>query len=231
MPAKIIRTPDDPHNSRAVVYSPDHDDKTRTRPLGHIYYDRKTGRMMVREKVRPRYFVGLDLGQTSDYTAMAVVEKTEAGLSVSSLERVNGRPYPNIVSRVADYLSRPPLADQYLLVVDATGVGRGVVDMIRSAGISPIALTITGAARVTGSKRAPRVPKVDLIEGLLLAFQSGTIKIAAELEHAPTLSRELTELRRKISANGHVSFGVWREGEHDDLILALAMAVWTAERP
>lgn len=56
------------------------------------------------------------------------------------------------------------------------------------------------------------------------------LSIAQDQEHAPTLARELTEMRVKISASGHDSYGVWREGEHDDLVLAFTLALWIAER-
>jgi len=31
-------------------------------------------------------------------------------------------------------------------------------------------------------------------------------------------------------ATGHDSYEAWREGDHDDLVLAVAMACWTGER-
>jgi hypothetical protein len=116
------------------------------------------------------------------------------------------------------------------LVIDATGVGRPVVDLFRASGLDPTAVTITGADRATGNFRSARVPKRDLVNVVLLALQAGTLTIPAELEHAPTLARELAEMRRKVSVNGHDSYGVWTDGEHDDLVLALALALWLAER-
>jgi hypothetical protein len=35
----------------------------------------------------------------------------------------------------------------------------------------------------------------------------------------------------KVSLDtGHDSYGAWREGTHDDLVLALACALWCGER-
>jgi hypothetical protein len=34
----------------------------------------------------------------------------------------------------------------------------------------------------------------------------------------------------KITAAANEVFGVWREGQHDDLVLAVAIAAWLAER-
>ena len=36
-------------------------------------------------------------------------------------------------------------------------------------------------------------------------------------------------IARQLSAAGHDSYGAWREKAHDDLVLAVAMAVWVGE--
>jgi len=33
----------------------------------------------------------------------------------------------------------------------------------------------------------------------------------------------------RVSATGHEQYGSWRDGEHDDLVLAVAMACWRAK--
>jgi hypothetical protein len=46
------------------------------------------------------------------------------------------------------------------------------------------------------------------------------------------LRAELLNFRVKINlASGHDSYEAWREGDHDDLVLAAAMAVWSARAP
>ncbi|PLT97187.1 hypothetical protein [Sinorhizobium medicae] len=232
MPLKIVRDFSDPNHTRRVIYEPDRADAPRTRPRGSLYVDPDTGRWRSRrDEASPvKYFVGLDLGQAVDFTAFAVVEKGETGLAVPHLDRVRGLSYPQLVKMTADLMGRPPLAGASQLVVDATGVGRAVLDMLRSADLQPVAVTIHGGDKVTGARRAPRVPKRDLINTLLVVLQAGALKISSELQHAGTLARELSEMRRKLSAAGHDSYGVWRDGEHDDLVLALALAVWRAER-
>ena len=42
------------------------------------------------------------------------------------------------------------------------------------------------------------------------------------------LLREMTEMRVKMTGSGRERFGAWREGEHDDLVLAVALACWAA---
>jgi hypothetical protein len=51
--------------------------------------------------------------------------------------------------------------------------------------------------------------------------------------HAATLRAELKNFRAKVSATGHDSYGAgddWRHGNHDDLVLAVALSVWWGER-
>jgi len=56
------------------------------------------------------------------------------------------------------------------------------------------------------------------------------LKIPSTLPEAHTLLKEMTNFRVKISQAGHDSYGAWREGTHDDLLLAVALACWAAEK-
>src|SRR5688500_8230145 len=74
------------------------------------------------------YIAGLDLGQAQDYTAFAVLERTQVGeaparYQVRHLERWPLRtPYTQIAADVAERMQRPPLG-QARLALDLTGVG------------------------------------------------------------------------------------------------------------
>ncbi|MCO6418985.1 hypothetical protein JYK14_22905 [Siccirubricoccus sp. KC 17139] len=107
---------------------------------------------------------------------------------------------------------------------------RDRVEGLTGERVPPIAVTITGGDTVHGGGRHFRVPKRDLVTALQLALQDGRLKIAAEADHADTLVRELADFRVKITAGGADQYGAWREGAHDDLVLALALSVWWAER-
>jgi hypothetical protein len=46
-----------------------------------------------------------------------------------------------------------------------------------------------------------------------------------------TLKKELLNFKRKINLNtAHDSYEHWREGDHDDLVLATSLAVWFCRR-
>lgn len=227
MPVKIITTPNDPVNFKQVVYVPE-----RQRDLNRPNPPRPPGRALpgsILQPVAKRQFVlGLDLGQADDYSTLISVEPTSAGYEVGMIARTRGKPYPELVAPIVALMVKAPFADASTLVVDRTGLGAPVFDLLCDAGLAPVGITITGGARVTGRPRLLGVPKRDLVNGLLVIFQGGLIKIASELQHAGTLARELQAMRRHVTAAGNDTYGA-AAGEHDDLVLALAMAVWFAE--
>ena len=61
-------------------------------------------------------------------------------------------------------------------------------------------------------------------------LQARRLKVAPSLPEAATLVRELTTFQVKITPAANEVFGAWREGQHDDLVLAVAIAIWQAER-
>jgi hypothetical protein len=120
------------------------------------------------------FTVGLDLGQSQDFTAICVLERVPARCAVPSeraedwyefhvrhLERpALGTRYPAIVERVRTLLDTPPLTMRTPLVVDRTGVGAAVTDMFPAAGLWPHAVTITGGdAIVRDGPLHTKVPK------------------------------------------------------------------------
>jgi phage FluMu gp28-like protein len=118
------------------------------------------------------------------------------------------------------------------VVVDATGVGAPVVEMLRAArpAFRVTAVTITSGAKAHGSGDTWHVPKTDLMAGLQALLEDGQLTIPRKLEESATLVRELTDVRLHPKAGGRVGIGAEGHGEHDDLALALALACWRAKR-
>jgi hypothetical protein len=179
------------------------------------------------------FYVGLDLGQRRDPTAVAVVEKVTNHLRVRHVERVAlGTPYPGVVERVREIMRNRELAGNCALAVDGTGVGAPVVDMLRAArlGCDIAAVTITGGERQRQSGGVWNVPKRDLIAGVQVLLERGELKLAKGLRELGPLMRELTDVRSTAGAGGRVRLGADGCGEHDDLVIALALACWRAKR-
>lgn len=201
---------------------------------------------------RSTFALGLDLGQTIDPTALCVVERiVEAKVPrevATDLIEVAAPPryecrwlmrmplqtsYPDVISFVANRLSLSPLHDNCRLVIDATGVGRPIVDMFSRAGLRPIGVTITAGDsehRDPDGSSNYRVAKILLVSRLQSLLHAGTLGIAKGLPEAKTLVSELQDFRASISETGYASFGA-RVGKHDDLVLALAIALWWLAGP
>ena len=181
-----------------------------------------------------QYFAGLDLGQSQDYTALCVIEqRARQVLRLRYLERVPlGTAYMEVVQRVRRTLRSRRLAGERYLAVDATGVGRPVVELLKQAelGCRVWPVLITGAGEAGARRGVYRVPKRELIVGLQGLLERGELRIAAGLGAGEALVRELGEMRVRVTGKGHEQFGVWRRGEHDDLVLAVALGCWAAER-
>ncbi len=195
-----------------------------------------------------RYFVGLDLGQAKDPSAIAVVERAELlgewdavawahrreiELRLRRLDRLPlGMKYPEIEGWVQHVVESVAKRGDCELLVDATGVGRPVVDHLREAGLGRKmrAVMVTGGQSERSDGGFDYVPKRDLIAGLQVLFEYGDLRIAKTLRYVEALKKEMADMRVKVTPSGNEQFGAWREGEHDDLVFAVALACWGVKR-
>lgn len=186
--------------------------------------------------------LGVDIGQAADPTAMVVVESARTSPHhrrerpqrlhvVRHIEKVPlGTPYPRVVERIASLAERAALEARVVIVLDATGVGRAVVDLLRAATSLPVrAVTITAGSQATDDgPYSTKVPKRDLIAALEVAMQTRRLIVAPGLLLAEDLRDELASFTFALSERGHDSYEA-ASGTHDDLVLALSLAVWRAE--
>ncbi len=152
-------------------------------------------------------------------------------LSIRHLERFElGCRYPDVIEGVRQLIRTPPLQGKTIAgLVDKTGVGAAVIDSFVHSGLTPMAITIHGGSEVSLDSQRPgfRVPKRDLVSAVQVLLQNERLKIPRSLPLAETLKKELLNFRQKIDPKtAHDSYSHWREGEHDDLVLASAMGCW-----
>lgn len=176
----------------------------------------------------PIRIAGLDLGQAADRSALAIVDAS-AKLVCRALKRWPlHTPYLKVAEEVTALGKCGPL-ERAILVVDATGVGRPVVEMLRacehSARILPV--MITGGRSASMVRGYAHVPKAMLIRALYAAIGSRRLEFAAGLREAAALVGELLNFRVEVTRARNERFGA-ASGGHDDLVLALALAVWRA---
>ncbi len=181
------------------------------------------------------FLAGIDIGQTTDPSALAVLEKTghrdQAVYSVVHLQRFElSTPYGDVVTETLKLMATPPLIGAPL-AIDHTGVGKAVFQMFqrrRIEGNGPFYRILITAGHLASKDEDGNhlVPKKDLVAVLKVLFQSGRIKIAKELKHAALLAKELPNFNAKITLAAGADIESWRERPHDDLVLAVAMAAW-----
>jgi hypothetical protein len=179
-----------------------------------------------------RFTLGLDLGQAQDYSALVIVAKEDDRREVRDISRWPlGTPYPQIVRDVRGLVYHP-LLDNPDLVVDATGCGRPVVDLFKAADCKPIGVMITGGNHATQDPETSywHIPKKELVSTVQVALQSSALHIARALPEAATLTEELVNFQAKITTAANEQDGEWRSGKHDDLVLALALALFWSMR-
>ena len=132
-------------------------------------------------------------------------------------------PYTVIVERVAELVRRCPAGTE--LVIDGTGVGVAVVDLFHACGVVPIPVTITAGSTEGQAGVSRTVPKILLISRLDALMSTGSLKIQADLPEADTLIRELQNYQIQFTPSGQLTANA-RQGAHDDIILAAALAIW-----
>ncbi len=192
---------------------------------------------------QPSYFVGLDLAQTQDYSALVILERR--GFSPQTynfdckyLKRWELRTgYPEIVSDVVKLVNSSQLTENVrerpVLALDQTGVGAGIADLFRLEKMAAklIPIYITSGSDVTRDGDVRRVPKRTLVTNTAIALQTGKLQISEQLPLTETLVAELQNFKAKITTAGNDTYGAgaeWRVGNNDDLVLALSMALWCA---
>jgi len=192
--------------------------------------------------------LGVDVGQVRDPTAICVAEETRHVVtkptggtrkeSVYIVRHVERRPlgesYPVVVQRIVEVAagieSTVKPGAKLWLVVDVTGVGRPVFDLITEGiGRSRFRVTpatFTGTDRMEGryGSREIRVGKAYMVSRLQALLQTGRVKLP-ETREARALARELLDYELRVTVDANIQAGAFKIGRHDDLATALMLSV------
>jgi hypothetical protein len=132
------------------------------------------------------------------------------------------------VARIIEIVRRLPHG-QTTVIVDRTGA-HAAYDMLIEKGLSPIGMTISGGDSVNWDGRYVTVPKMRLLTGLLSICYRGELEISKGLRDYPELRRQLQNIGTMATDSGTGETWRARRG-HDDLVIAVSMAVWYLENP
>jgi hypothetical protein len=183
------------------------------------------------------YIIALDPAQLRDWSALAVVKmdyvaaRERMEYALVALARKQGLPYDKIVDWAVDAWKKPVFwngcDDDPAFVLDATGVGVAIRDMLIHKNLNPESVMIT-AGEAYRREVFIYLGKARLIGTFLGAFDAGKVQVNPGLPMWPQLEKEMLSFRAEMSAQGHAKFEA-EQGEHDDMLFALALAVWWGE--
>ena len=185
------------------------------------------------------YVLGLDVGPPGEPTGLAILERPaydkpprEPEYHLRHAERFTpGTSYPAIIDSVVAR-GRSAGISGCPLVIDQTAVGPTFIQQFWKAesGLYVIPLSVTAGQSIQKSEDGTEmVPKRDLVTALQMALQNHRLKIAPDLLHANLLTAELAQFRLRRVPMSETANLEWREGRHDDLVFAVALAVWYAD--
>lgn len=187
--------------------------------------------------------IGVDIGQKRDPTAICVAEKSsrhvegraEEHFIVRHLERLQlGTPYPEAAQRVGEIIDQlqPKVRGSLILLVDATGVGKPIVDLVgeQASGISLVAVYFTHGDRCESKwvdgHRQLSLGKAYVVARLQILLQRHRLHLPKTHE-VEALAEELLKYEIRVDENANEKYGAFRVGTHDDLVTALGLAVQT----
>ncbi|MEO8391495.1 MAG: hypothetical protein ABI700_00745 [Chloroflexota bacterium] len=126
------------------------------------------------------------------------------------------------------YHRSPPWHDASIrdVLVDGTGVGRPVIDLIRDKGVECTAVYFTGGDKATAAWRELRLAKVLMVSRLQVLLQQRFIHLPPDDEEAQEAAKELLNFEIKVTDSANLQMGAFKVGTHDDLVTALGLACW-----
>lgn len=169
---------------------------------------RNVRRVATAEPERPisgeLYVMGVDLAKVQDYTVITVYKRSTRKQVYQ--DRFQTLEWPFQKRRIK------AIADKYnhaLVVLDATGIGDPIADDLMRAGVAVNPFTITNTS------------KKEIIEKLSIFIEQQKIEIIPVEETFV----EFDNFSYSISHTGKIMYNA-REGYHDDIVIAHALAVW-----
>jgi hypothetical protein len=197
--------------------------------------------------VHTTFLAALDLGQTTDPSAWVIAEcssfpdpepeRKGCFLNQYDVRHIHrwdlGTKYTKIVDDLKLWYGSKPKLPGTTLIVDGTGVGRPVVDMLGESGIQADVRAYTITAGFTEGEYKDghgTVPKLHLCSSAQAVVQQRRVKYAEKLPLGPVLEKELETFQVKVTTSQNETFAAWRENDHDDIVLSLAMLIWHGEQ-
>lgn len=200
--------------------------------------------MTTRTVARTLATVGVDIGQLADPTAISVARYRRGEAEVRFLERLPLQTrYPDVARRVANvvhnlkqalYQERSStIPVDIVVLVDVTGIGRATFDMLKEElprNLSVLAVTLTAGTAITRKGDEWHVPKQDLVDNLRRYVEEGRLQVAQTSTELRALQSEMRTFSGQKTSPATTTTGA-RSGAHDDLVIAVGLALLPGARP
>jgi hypothetical protein len=156
--------------------------------------------------------IGLDLARVEDFTVLSAVD--DRGIQVD-FERFNQISWERQIGAVETFCSKYANSTLWL---DSTGVGDPIYERLRASQALSAA-----RVRVEGYKLSNQ-SKEDLINNLAMLIEQKRV----DLLDLPEQTNELLAYQYELTESRNVRMNA-PAGMHDDTVIALALATWTAK--
>lgn len=192
-------------------------------------------------RLTPRYSVCLDVGSEQDHSVFTVLRYIDARIKNPAGEDIDlphyglvyleqmplKTQYPEIIARAAYILDSMRHNAHFL--VDATGVGNPVVQMMQH--LNPIPIVIVSGHTVNQRETGGyNVPKREIVTSLQAVMHGRRLQIAKGLDHIEQLKKEILGFKMKVRDSGSIGWEAASERTHDDIVMSLGVNVWYNEK-
>jgi hypothetical protein len=165
---------------------------------------------------------------------------------ITNIEQYQGLEYGEMAARIVTVMEHPRLKNNTELIVDGTGVGDAVIELLRKHGLYPVPIIFTGgktaadnyakmgnvftgtAGRLAGARvlNSVSVPKKDLVDAGIVLVQQGRVAVAPG-KWKDRFLEQLGNFKEKHNERtGNKKYEAGDEEVHDDLVVCYLMGAW-----
>lgn len=190
-----------------------------------------------------RYWIGADLGQANDYSAVCVIKDQQLPIydgirvalgarnrTIVYADKFRGVSYVDVVDHLIKLRNAPPFGGKSELVIDGTSIGRVVSDMLWEQGVDHAAVQMTGGQEWRRSGRYVNASKTLMIENLAVLFAAGELTFAHDLPLRKEIEEDLASFTTQTTAAGNQIITQSRNASgHADLGIGLIVAGFASQ--
>ena len=204
-----------------------------------------------------------DIAQKRDFTTGLVVKRSieiipgsdtlkspdrvKGYADIVSIDKFNNAPYTQVAEIIESRMGHIDLRNSCDLLIDGTGIGAAVVDLLREKGLNPNPIVFTGGGQVrevtvqfgTVFKSSPgqlnplriirerHVPKADLKAAGKILMEQERVSVVPGLRWGEEFKAQMLAFRGKVNERtGRKKYEADSEDDHDDMVVAYLMIAW-----